>query len=75
MQKKEWAPHFEGRQVPRRRWRAYTESLPRRSRRMNELVSGRKSSPEGSGESLFHFKSGQLLNEKEGWETKSPLIR
>ena len=37
--------YSEGRQVPRRKGRESRESLPRRSRRKHERVSGRKSSP------------------------------
>ena len=51
--------HSEGRQVSRRRERASKKSLPRRSRRKHEQVSGCKSSPGGSTESWFHSKFGQ----------------
>ena len=51
--------HSEGRQVPRRKGRVSKESLPRRSRRKHERVSGRKSSPGRSAESWFHSKFGQ----------------
>ena len=38
--------HSEGRQIPRRKGRANKNSLPKRSRRKHERVSGRKSSSE-----------------------------
>ena len=41
--------HGEGRQIPRRKGRASKKSLPKRSRRKHERVSGRKSSPGRSG--------------------------
>ena len=47
-------PHGERRQIPRRKGRASKKSLPRRSRRKHEGVSGRKSSPGRSAESWFH---------------------
>ena len=37
--------HSEGKQIPRRKRRACKKSLPRRSRRKHERVSGRKTSP------------------------------
>ena len=40
------------------------KSLPRRSRRKHERVSGRKSSPGRSVEFWFYSKSGQIQN----WE-------
>ena len=46
-------------QVPKRSGRASKKSLPRRSRRKHERVSGRKSSPGRSAKSWFHSKSGQ----------------
>ena len=46
--------HSEGRQIPRRTGRASNKSLPKRSRRKHERVSGRKSSPGRSAESWFH---------------------
>ena len=46
--------HREGRQILRRKGRASNKSLPRRSRRKHERVSGRKSFPERSAESWFH---------------------
>ena len=49
----------EGRQIPRRKELASKKSLPRRSKRKHERVSGRKSSPGRSAESWFHSKSGQ----------------
>ena len=67
--------HREGRQIRRRKERASNKSLPRRSRRKYEGVSGHKSSPARSAESWFHSKSGQTGNRKGDWETKSPLIR
>ena len=51
--------YSESRQVPRRRGRASKKSLPRRSRRKHERVSGRKSSTGRFAESWFHFMSGQ----------------
>ena len=51
--------HREGRQIPRRKGRAGKKSLPERSRRKHERVSGRKSSPGRSVESWFHSRSGQ----------------
>ena len=51
--------HSEVRQIPRRKGRASKKSLPRRSRRKHEWVSGRKSSFGRSAESWFHSKSGQ----------------
>ena len=51
--------HNEGRQVPMRGGRASKGSLLRRSRRKHEWASGRKSSSEGSAESLIHSKSGK----------------
>ena len=51
--------HSERRKIPRRKGRASKKSLPRRGRRRNERVSGRKSSPGRSAESWFHSKSGQ----------------
>ena len=44
----------EGRQIPRRKGRASNKSLPRTSRRKQERMSGRKSSPRRSAESWFH---------------------
>ena len=67
--------HSEGRQVPRRRGRAGKKSLPKRSRRKDERVSGRKSSPGRSAVSWFYSKPGQTYNGKGDWETKGPLIR
>ena len=52
-------PHSEGRQTLRRKGRASDKSHPRRSRRKQERVSGRKKSPGRSAESWFHSKSGQ----------------
>ena len=46
--------HGEREQIPRRTGRASNKSLPRTSRRKHERVSGRKSSPGRSAESLFH---------------------
>ena len=51
--------HGEGGKIPRRKGKASKKSLPRTSRRKNERVSGRKSSPGQSAESWFHSKSGQ----------------
>ena len=51
--------HNEGRQVARRKGRSSKKSLPRRSRRKHERVSGRKSSSGWSAKSWFHSKSGQ----------------
>ena len=51
--------HHEERQIQRRKGRASSKSLPRTSRRKQERVSGRKSSPGRSAESWFHSKSGQ----------------
>ena len=65
----------EERLVTKRRQKACTENLPRSSRRMHEWVSGRNTSPGGSGKSWFHFKSGQTGNENRGWETNDLLIR
>ena len=42
------------------------------SKRKHERVSGRKSSPGGSGESSFHSKSEMW---KRGWKTKGSLIQ
>ena len=64
----------EGRQIPRRKERESKKSLSRTSRRKRERVSGRKISPGRSTESWCHSKSGQTLNGKGSWETKSPLI-
>ena len=46
--------HGEGGQIPRRKGRASKKSLPKRSRRKHERVSGRKSSPGRSAESWPH---------------------
>ena len=51
--------HRERRQILRRNGWASKKSLPRRSRKKHERVSGRKSSPGRSAESWFHSKSGQ----------------
>ena len=51
--------HSEGRQIPKRKRRSCKKSLPRRSRRKHEQVSGCKSSPGRSAESWFHSKFGQ----------------
>ena len=51
--------HGERGQIPRRKARASKKSLPKRSRRKHERVSGRKSSPVRFAESWFHSKSGQ----------------
>ena len=52
--------HREGRQIPRRKERASNKSLPWKSRKKHEQVSGRKSSPGRSAESLPYSKSGQI---------------
>ena len=49
----------EEKRVPRRKERASKKSLPTRSRRKHERVSGRKSSPGRSAESWLCSKSGQ----------------
>ena len=46
--------HRERREIPKRKGRASKKSLPKRSRRKHERVSGRKSSPGRSAESWFH---------------------
>ena len=46
--------HREQGQIPRRTGRASNKSIPRRSRRKHERVSGRKSSPGRSAESWPH---------------------
>ena len=51
--------HSERRQAPRRKGSASKKSLPRRSERRYERVSGRKSSPRRSAQLWFHSKSGQ----------------
>ena len=51
--------HCEGRQIPRGKGRASKKSLPRRSRKKHERVSGCKSFPGRSADSWFHSKSGQ----------------
>ena len=67
--------HSEGRQIQWSRRRARKKSVPRRSRKRHERVSGRKSSPGRSAESWFHSKSGQTWNRKRGWKTKSPAVK
>ena len=49
--------HSGQREIPGRKGRASKESLPRKSRRKHERVSGCKSSPGRSAEPWFHFKS------------------
>ena len=51
--------HSEGRWIPGRRVRAGGKSLPRRSRRKHERMSGSKNSPEGTGKYLFYSKYGE----------------
>ena len=51
--------HGEGRQIPRKKERTSKKSLPRRSRRKHERVSGHKSSSGRSTEFWPHSKSGQ----------------
>ena len=51
--------HSKQRQIPSMKGRASKESLPNRSRRRYERVSGHKSSPGRSAESWFHSRSGQ----------------
>ena len=55
--------------------RACKENPFKKSRTKYERVSGRKSSPGGSGESWFHSKSYHSRNGNGGWETKGPLIK
>ena len=54
-----WTQSFLSDRRARRIGRASKESLPRRSRRKHERVSGRKSFPGRSAESWFYSKSGQ----------------
>ena len=49
--------HSERRSISRREGWTSKTNLPMRSRSKHERVSGRKSSPEKSGESWFYFKS------------------
>ena len=51
--------HREERGILSRRGTASKKSLPSSSRRKNERVSGRKSSPGRSAVSWFHYKFGQ----------------
>ena len=46
--------HGEQRQIPMRKERASKKSLPKRSKRKHEQVSGRKSFPGQSAQSWFH---------------------
>ena len=52
--------HSERRQIPRRKGRASKKTLPKRSTKKHERVSGRKSFPERSAKSWFHSMSGQI---------------
>ena len=51
--------HNEGRKISKRKGRASKKSLPKKSRRKHERVSGRKGSSGRSAESWFHCKSDQ----------------
>ena len=51
--------HRERGKIPGRKRRTSKKSLPKRTRRKHEWVSGRKSSQGRSAESWFHSKSGQ----------------
>ena len=62
-------------QIPRRKGRASKKSLPRRSKRKHERVSGHKSSAERSGESWFHSKSGQTRNKKRRLGDEEPAYK